>query len=68
MKKEDIKELTSEELRMRLQEEREQYAKMRMNHTISPMDNPMKIREKRRGIARIQTEITKRNKQEKSNS
>jgi large subunit ribosomal protein L29 len=68
MKKEDIKELTSEELRLRLQEELDQYAKMRMNHTISPVDNPMKIREKRRGIARIHTEMAKRNKQEKSNS
>ncbi|MFM7217320.1 MAG: 50S ribosomal protein L29 [Bacteroidota bacterium] len=68
MKKEDIKELTSEELRLRLQEERDGYAKMRMNHTISPMDNPMKMREVRKGIARIQTELTMRSKAEKSNS
>jgi large subunit ribosomal protein L29 len=68
MKKEDIKELTSEELRLRLQEERDAYAKMRMNHTISPMDNPMKMREVRKGIARIQTELTMRSKSEKTNS
>lgn len=68
MKKEDIKELTSEELRLRLQEEKESYAKIRMNHAISPMDNPMKMREVRKGIARIQTELTMRSKAEKSNS
>ena len=63
MKKEDIKELTTEELSLRLNEERDQYVKMKMNHTISPMDNPMKMRDKRRGIARIQTELTKRKKE-----
>ncbi|MFM9051502.1 MAG: 50S ribosomal protein L29 [Bacteroidota bacterium] len=68
MKKEDIKELTSEELRLRLQEEKESYAKIRMNHAISPMDNPMKMREIRKGIARINTELSMRSKAEKSNS
>ena len=68
MKKEDIKELTSEELRLRLQEEKDSYAKMRMNHTISPIDNPMKMREIRKGIARINTELSMRSKAEKSNS
>ncbi len=68
MKKEDIKELTTEELRLRLLEEREQYTKMKMNHTISPMDNTMKIREKRRGIARIKTELTVREKSATTNS
>lgn len=68
MKKEDIKELTSEELRLRLQEEKDSYAKMRMNHTISPIDNPMKMREIRKGIARINTELSMRSKAEKTNS
>jgi len=68
MKKEDIKELTTEELNLRLQEERDQYTKMKMNHTISPVDNPMKMREKRRGIARIMTELGVRSKQAKTNS
>jgi len=62
MKKEDIKELTTEELGLRLQEERDQYTKMKMNHSISPADNPMKMREKRRGIARLLTELTVRSK------
>ena len=60
MKKEDIRELSTDELRLRLQEEKTLYAKMKMNHTISPIENPMKIRTTRRGIAMIETELSKR--------
>lgn len=62
MKKEDIKELTNEELKLRLAEEKALYVKMKMNHAISPIENPMKIRIVRRGIALINTELTNRQK------
>ncbi len=64
MKKEDIKDLSTDELRLRLEEEKSLYTRMKMNHTISPIENPMKIRITRRGIAMIQTELTKRGKEE----
>jgi len=64
MKKEDIKDLSTDELRLRLEEEKVLYAKMKMNHAISPIENPMKIRTIRRGVAMIQTELTKRVKEE----
>ena len=39
--------------------------KYRMNHAVSPVDNPMKmLRDMRRGIAWIHTELTKRAKAE----
>ena len=60
MKKEDIRELTTDELRLRLEEERNMYSKLKLNHSISPIENPMKIRITRRGIAMINTELTKR--------
>ena len=63
MKKEDIKELTTEELQARLTEEKSLYAKMKINHAISSIENPMKIRVVRRGIAQIHTELTKRIKE-----
>jgi large subunit ribosomal protein L29 len=63
MKREDIKELSNDELRLRLEEERALYVKMKMNHTISPIENPMKIRVTRRGIAMLHTELTKRMKE-----
>ena len=60
MKKEDIKELTTDEVRLRLEEEKLLYTKMKMNHAVSPIENPMKIRNIRRGIAMLHTELTKR--------
>lgn len=67
MKKEDIRDLTTEELRLRLAEEKALYLKMKMNHAVSPIENPMKIRATRRGIAMINTELTKRQKAEAKN-
>lgn len=67
MKKEDIRELTTEELRLRLAEEKNLYTKLKMNHAVSPIENPMKIRIVRRGIAMIHTELTNRAKAEKNN-
>jgi large subunit ribosomal protein L29 len=64
MKKEDIIELTTDELRLRLEEEKSMYSKLKMNHAVSPIENPMKIRSTRRGIAMIHTELTKRLKSE----
>ena len=67
MKREDIKELSNDELRLRLEEEKALYIKMKMNHTISPIENPMKIRVTRRGIAMLHTELTKRAKEAAAN-
>ena len=64
MKKQDILELTTDELKMRLEEEKAMYTKLTMNHAVSPIENPMKIRTTRRGIAMIHTELTKRQKTE----
>ena len=62
MKKDDIKELTTDELKLRLEEEKAMYVKLKMNHAVSPIENPMKIRSTRRGIAMIHTELTSRRK------
>lgn len=64
MKKEDIIELTTPELTLRLQEEKTMYSKLILNHAISPIENPMKIRNTRRGIAMINTELTRRQRSE----
>lgn len=62
IKQEDIRELTTDELKSRLAEERALFTKLKMSHAVSPVENPLKIRNVRRGIARIETELTKRNK------
>lgn len=64
MKKQDIIELTTDELQLRLTEEKTMYSKLKMNHAVSPIENPMKIRSTRRGIAMIHTELTKRQRSE----
>jgi len=64
IKQEDIKELTTDELKARLAEERMLITKLKMSHTISPVENPLKIRGVRKGIARIETELTRRIKAE----
>jgi large subunit ribosomal protein L29 len=63
MKNTELIELTGKELNERLDNEKDYLLRLRLNHAISPLDNPMKIKESRRNVARIRTEITKRKKQ-----
>ncbi|HAW59607.1 MAG TPA: 50S ribosomal protein L29 [Bacteroidales bacterium] len=60
MKQTVIKELSKNDLLERLEEERKQLTRLRLSHTVSPLDNPMKIRPNRKMIARILTELRKR--------
>ncbi len=60
MKKEEIKELSDKELKDRLETMEREYLQMKMNHSISPLDNPSKITQSRRMIARVKTELRAR--------
>ena len=60
MKNSDIKALSSEELNEWLNTERYTMQNLRFAHAISPLENPMKIREAKRTIARLNTEIRSR--------
>ena len=60
MKQSVIVELTGEELVERLAQERDGLMKMRIGHTVSQLENPKQIQAKRRTIARLKTEIRKR--------
>ena len=57
MKTSEIRGLSLDELRNKLTVEKENHAKLKFAHSITPIENPMKIRESRKLIARIQTEI-----------
>jgi large subunit ribosomal protein L29 len=57
MKNTDIKTLTIEDLKERLAAERENLRKIKFAHAISPIENPMKVRESRKLIARLSTEL-----------
>ncbi len=60
MKANEIKELTTAELQERIAAEKANLQNMKLQHTISPLDNPLQIREARKTIARIATELRKR--------
>ena len=60
MKAKEVKELTTAELKERLDAQKAELAQMKLQHTISPLDNPLQIREVRKTIARLATEIRQR--------
>jgi large subunit ribosomal protein L29 len=49
-----------QELQDKLQEERNSLTKLRFNHTVSPVESPVMLRVKRKDVARILTELRKR--------
>jgi len=55
MKNSELQSLTLEELRKRLEAEKESLTKLKFAHAISPIENPMKIKESRKLVARIET-------------
>lgn len=57
MKNSEIRGLSLDELKNKLAAEKENYSKLKFAHSITPIENPMKIRETRKLVARIQTEI-----------
>ena len=63
MKPSVIKEMTTEEIRNKIEDEVEMVGKLKMNNTVSMLENPLVIRQKRRDIARLKTEMTKRLKE-----
>ena len=60
MKKEDYKELSDKELHERFDAAQKEYVQEKIQHSISPLDNPAKITLDRRNIARLKTEIRAR--------
>lgn len=60
MKKEDYKELNDKELLERLDAAEKEYVQIKIQHSISPLDNPAKITVDRRNIARMKTEVRAR--------
>ncbi len=68
MKMEVIRELGTVELKERLEEERKQLVRLKLNHAVSPLENPNKIVEYRRTIAKMLTELRKREIEEVNNN
>jgi large subunit ribosomal protein L29 len=60
MKQSEIRELSTADLQEKLGETKKSYADLKMAHAISPLENPVQLRTLRRTVARIATELTKR--------
>ena len=60
MKASEIKELTKEELIENLGDTKLSLNKLKINHKIAELENPIEVRAVRRTIARIKTELRSR--------
>jgi large subunit ribosomal protein L29 len=66
MKNSEILELSTEEIVARINEERANLTKLRFAHTVSAIENPLRINKVRKDIARLNTELTNRKAQSAS--
>lgn len=60
MKQQTIKDIATPDLIDKLAEEKERLTKMQLTHAVSPIENPQSLKEQRRTIARLKTEIRRR--------
>lgn len=63
MKQQEITQASVEDLRTHTANLSEQLEKMKLTHAVAPLENPLQIRHTRRTIARLKTELTKREAQ-----
>jgi large subunit ribosomal protein L29 len=64
MNTEKIREMSIEEILVRIQEENDELTRSRLNHAVSAIQNPMVIRNSRRAIARLITVLREKELQE----
>jgi large subunit ribosomal protein L29 len=63
MKQQEITKLSVEDLKSRIVDFSSQLTKMKLTHGVAPMENPIQIRNVRKTVARLKTELTKREAQ-----
>ena len=60
MKIKEVRELETKDLAERIEAEVAKYNQMKLNHSVTPMENPSLIKATRRDIARMKTELRQR--------
>lgn len=60
MKNKEVLELSTKELIERIGDVKTKLTKLRLNHAVSPLDNPQILKDVKRDIARLKTELRKR--------
>jgi len=56
----ELKEFSDEDLKAELTDTQDQYLKLKFDHAVKGLDNPLDMREVRRDIARLKTEVRRR--------
>ena len=64
MKQKEVIEMSIDELNEKLTSLKKDLREMKMTHAVSPIENPLQIRNIRRTIARINGELSKRNQEQ----
>ncbi len=52
--------MNAQDLKARIQEDEQRLKKLQFAHGVSPLENPMTIRQLRKDIARLKTELNKK--------
>ncbi len=65
MKTSEINEMIISEIEERIETDKQELTRLRLNHHISPLDNPLQIRALRRNIARMLTVLRQKKANEK---
>ncbi len=60
MKNSEIRQMTDKELIERVEEDKMRLVKMKMNHAITPLENPNQLPQLRKDIARLKNEVRRR--------
>jgi len=68
MKISEIRELSTADILERIDTEKTMLVRMKLNHAITPLDNPQKVKKVKLTIARLMTELRTRELNQKSNS
>ena len=66
MKTSEIKELSTSDLLERIDTEKTNLIRMKLNHAITPLENTMKLKEAKFTVARLLTELRARELKQKS--
>ena len=64
MKNTDIRSLSLEELKEQIKFEKSNGQSLRFAHAISPLENPVRLKYNRKSVARLLTELTRREKKQ----
>jgi large subunit ribosomal protein L29 len=64
MKNQEIRDLSADQLKEQIVQERERLLRLKFAHAVSPIENPLRIRAARKQIARLLTELTVKSSQQ----